>query len=58
MLKKSFEDVGSKINPLLVMLYEFERGNGVIEVSSIGEPPQQSLKKENVDDLDFLDHDL
>lgn len=40
------------------MVYEFERGNGVIEVSSIDELPQKSLKKEDVDDLDFLDHDV
>ncbi|KAI8639165.1 TEA/ATTS domain family-domain-containing protein [Parasitella parasitica] len=55
---QSFEDVESKMDPLLVMVYEFERGNGVIEVSSIaGKTSGQPAKSEDIDDLDFLDHD-
>ncbi|CAO3633336.1 unnamed protein product [Mucor fragilis] len=57
---QSFEDVNSKADPLLVMVYEFERGNGVIEVSSLEDdkPSQQTSSKDEADDLDFLDHDL
>lgn len=42
------------------MVYEFERGNGVIEVSSLEDdkPSQQTSSKDEADDLDFLDHDL
>ncbi|KAL7309352.1 hypothetical protein PS15m_011450 [Mucor circinelloides] len=57
---QSFQDVDSKVDPLLVMVYEFERGNGVIEVSSLQDdkPSQQASKKDETDDLGFLDHDL
>ncbi|KAK4517187.1 NAD-dependent histone deacetylase sir2 [Mucor velutinosus] len=57
---QSFEDVDSKADPLLVMVYEFERGNGVMEVSSLEDdkPSQQVSNKDEADDLDFLDHDL
>lgn len=43
------------------MVYEFERGNGVIEVSSLEDDKpsqQQASTKDEADDLDFLDHDL
>ncbi|KAL9545084.1 hypothetical protein MBANPS3_007314 [Mucor bainieri] len=57
---QSFQDVDSKADPLLVMVYEFERGNGVIEVSSLEDdkPSQQASSNDDADDLDFLDHDL
>ncbi|CEP12160.1 hypothetical protein [Parasitella parasitica] len=56
---QSFQDIETKMDPLLVMVYEFERGNGVMEVSSIAnETTVQPTNKEDVDGLDFLDHDL